>query len=247
MTTFSGQGMHILLPIMARNGLSEGTSMARRKSFGKTFRVNTKGARVTSVSFGGAGMRVNVGSRGTRLTARNPITGGSVTVSGGGRRSSRGHRPAKPTSNPIWNQRTGIERISVPVSADDSIVLTVDLKHYTSKRLFAIRDATEKHDMKRQAKELFQFVTAWDIESKPGKTAPRSHKTLARLPHGLALALAIEVGNRSGVLVEPIDSGIVIRRPTGTAQRATSKNAAYSSRPTQEKKRRGFFRRLWPF
>lgn len=118
--------------------------------------------------------------------------------------ADRGDHTSGPTPNPIWNQRTGTERISVPVSAENSIVLTVDLKHYTSKRLFAIRDATEKHDMKRQATELFQFVTAWDIESEPGKTAPRSHKTLARLPHGLALALAIEVGNRSGVLVEPL-------------------------------------------
>lgn len=53
----------------------------KRRSYGKAVRLNTKGGIPTSVSVGGAGMRVNVGKRGTWTSARNPVTGRSTTIS----------------------------------------------------------------------------------------------------------------------------------------------------------------------
>lgn len=74
----------------------------KRKSYGKGLRLNTKGGIPTSISAGAGGMRVNVSKRGTRVTTKNPITGKSMAVSGGGRRRRAAPRQAtgsSPSSN----------------------------------------------------------------------------------------------------------------------------------------------------
>lgn len=49
--------------------------MMRRRSRGKTLRINSKGPRITGVSGGMKGFRVSAGSRGVRLNTTNPVTG----------------------------------------------------------------------------------------------------------------------------------------------------------------------------
>lgn len=72
----------------------------KRKSFGKGIKLNTKGGIPTSVSLGGKGLRVNVSSRGTRATTRNPLTGKSHTTSvGDGRRQSQASSLVQPTQD----------------------------------------------------------------------------------------------------------------------------------------------------
>lgn len=74
---------------------SLGSFGPKRKSYGKTFRVNTKGGIPTSVSVGGAGIRVNAGRRGTRTTVRHPITGRSTTLSNSSDRRKTPNAPAR--------------------------------------------------------------------------------------------------------------------------------------------------------
>lgn len=221
---------------------SFGSFGRKRKSYGKAFRLNTKGGIPTSVSVGGGGIRVNVGKRGTRTTVRNPITSKSTTVGGGRLEGSRKHR-ASTQSRSNWNQRTGKERVVVPLNAVYDVTLTVDLGEYTHKRLLTIQDATKRGDIKRQARELFKFVKGWNLEMDQGKIARRDHKALSRMPNGFALVLAIEVGNRTGVLVEPIDSGLVIDPNQRSAWREVKNDLA----PEIKMKRKGLLRRLWPF
>jgi hypothetical protein len=63
----------------------------KRKSYGKAFRVNTKGVIPTSVSVGGKTARINMGRKGTRMTTRNPITGKRTSIEvGSGKQSGKG-------------------------------------------------------------------------------------------------------------------------------------------------------------
>jgi hypothetical protein len=66
----------------------------KRRYYEKEFRLYTNDGIPTSVSVGG-GIRVNVGSRGTRASVRNPLTGKSQTLWSGRRLRSSSSLAAK--------------------------------------------------------------------------------------------------------------------------------------------------------
>lgn len=185
--------------------------MAGRHTFGKVLRAITDGPPSMHVISTGSRIRINMDAQRLRagtLNARNrnqPRWGPAVHM-------SPRMQSGAPQAHATWNQRSGFATCWVPLSPDLAVTMMVDLSEYTLDRLSRIQEATQTGDLKKQAREVFRIVVNWDLRTDTNRIAVQDHKTLAELPEGFALAIVIEIGNRTGVIGEPIRSGIVMER-----------------------------------
>lgn len=198
--------------------------MRKRKSFevAPGIKLNATRRGLTSVTVGPRGARVNV-----RLSDS--------------RRGRRGTSGAQRAEESVWTQIKGVRSVSIPITADDYLDLTVDVIKLTAKRLLTIKEATEKNDLKTQGKEFFTFVKEWDFVDDKGRPEPRNQGTLEKLPKGFALAISIEVANRTGLLKTPSESGLIINNASPTSQPIATTS------PSKEPSRSGCLSRLLPF